>query len=93
MKKKLISKCKRGEKVRDLNSQLLVKQSGPRGVVDTYDDGVVQLNLPTIDVRPEGVKLTDQDKYRQSYENLIYTLRSNGYNNFSAKHNVGIQDN
>ena len=59
MKKKLISKCKHGEKVRDLNSQLLVQQSGPRGVVDTYDDGVVQLNLPTIDVRPEGVELTD----------------------------------
>ena len=83
MKKKLISKCKHGEKVRDLNSQLLVKQSGPRGVVDTYDDGVVQLNLPTIDVRPEGVELTDQDKYRQSYENLIYRLRSNGYNNLA----------
>ena len=90
MKKKLISKCKRGEKVRDLNSQLLVKQSGPRGVVDTYDDGVVQLNLPTIYVRPEGVELTDQDRYRQSYENLIYTLRSNGYNNLAEDvQNVG----
>ena len=90
MKKKLISKCQRGEKVRDLNSQLLVQQSGPRGIVDTYDNGVVQLNLPTIEVRPEGVELNDQDKYKQSYENLIYTLRSKGYNNLADDvQNVG----
>ena len=83
IKKKLITKCQNGEKIRDLNSQLLVQQAGPRGVVDTYDNGVVQLNLPTIEVRPEGVELNDQDKYKQSYENLIYTLRSKGYNNLA----------
>ena len=83
MKNKLISKCQHGKKIRDLNSQLLVQQAGPRGVIDTYDDGVIQLNLPTIEVRPEGVELNDQDKYKQSYENLIYTLKSKGYNNLA----------
>ena len=74
MKKKLISKCKHGEKVRDLNSQLLVQQSGPRGVVDTYDDGVHRLTsdpdlmakaraLPRLELTPEEIMFNT--KYQQ----------------------------
>ena len=81
MKNKLIPKAQKG--MRDLHDPRLKRDSGHRGIVDTYDNNTIQLNLPTIEVRPEGVELTDQDKYKQSYENLIYTLRSNGYNNLA----------
>ena len=85
---KLIPKAKNGMK--DLHDSRLKRDSGYRGPVDTYDNNTIQVNLPTVEIRPEGVELTDQDKYKQSYENLIYTLKSNGYNNLADDvQNVG----